>query len=211
MLIQSITSGPLDTNAYVIGCSHTHAAAIVDPAPDSAPFIVQHLEQAGFRPEKILLTHSHWDHIVDCATLQKELKIPVYIHPLDAPNLEVPGSDGLPLWTPIDPVTPDVLLKEGDKIAVGQLSFSVLHTPGHSPGSVVFYCKQEPTLIAGDTLFKGSIGNLSLPTADPDQMWNSLQKLSALPQQTVVFSGHGPSTTIGEEPWLKDAQKYFGH
>jgi glyoxylase-like metal-dependent hydrolase (beta-lactamase superfamily II) len=170
---------------------------------------MEYLEQVGLRPEKILLTHTHWDHIVDCAALQSELGIPVYVHPLDAGNLEVPGSDGLPLWAAIDPVTPDVLLREDDVIAVGNLQFKVLHTPGHSPGSVCFHCPEEKLLIAGDTLFRGSIGNLALPTAEADKMWASLEKLAKLPPETKVLPGHGPATTIGAEPWLPEAKSFF--
>lgn len=210
MLVHLITTGPIDTNVYVVGCTKTHSAAIIDPAPDSAPLIMQYLQEVGMRPEKILLTHTHWDHIVDCATLKDDLSIPVYVHSMDAGNLEVPGSDGLPLWAAIDPVTPDVLIRDGDVLSVGNSLFTVLHTPGHSPGGVCFYCPEEKLLIAGDTLFKGSIGNLSLPTAESDKMWPSLERLSTLPFDTTVLPGHGPSTTIGAETWLKDAKSLFG-
>ena len=210
MIIQVITAGPIETNAYVVGCSRTHAAAIIDPAPDSAPMIIDYIQEVGLQPEKILLTHSHWDHIVDCAQLQDELQIPVYVHALDAENLEVPGTDGLPLWCAIDPVTPDVLVRDGDIVSIGRHQFSVMHTPGHTPGGVCYYCAEANVLLAGDTLFRGSIGNLALPTAEAKEMWPSLEKLAQLPEETQVFPGHGEPTTIGEEGWLAQAEELFG-
>lgn len=165
----------------------------------------------GVKPDKILLTHSHWDHIADVASLKKRFPIPVFIHPADAPNLQKPGSDGLPLFLRCEGVIPDMLIKDQQEIHVGNLRLTVIHTPGHSPGGVCFYESTAGILIAGDTLFQGSIGNLSLPTANPDSMWDSLDKLAVLPPATQVYPGHGPSTTIGAESWLPEARRLFGN
>ena len=162
-----------------------------------------------FGLEKIVLTHSHWDHIGDVAVVKEKYDVPVLIHQDDAQNLERPGSDGLPLFFPVPGVKPTTFLKEGDLIEVGKMTFKVIHTPGHSPGGICLYDKESGVLISGDTLFKGSIGNLSLPTAEPEKMWKSLEKLNALPKETQVFPGHGPATTLQGEPWLSRAKEVF--
>lgn len=210
MLIQTIPSGPFETNAYVLACPETRKAAIVDPAPESAHKIITYLTENQLIPDKILLTHSHWDHIADTSVLKKKYHIPVYIHSLDTPNLLEPGADGLPCWIEIEGVQPDRLVKEGDEIAVGNLKAHVIETPGHTPGGVCFYFEEPGVLISGDTLFKGTIGNLSFGTSRPHLMWDSLKKLAGLPPQTQVYPGHGPSTTIGAEKWLNRAEEYFG-
>lgn len=210
MIIQDFPSGPFATNSYVVACPITKEAAIIDPAPDSAEAITSFVEEKQLKPTSILLTHSHWDHIADVPTLKKRFPVKVWIHEADVPNLQTPGADGLPYWIPLTGVKPDDLLKEGDQISIGSLNFIVIHTPGHSPGSICLYEPQQHVLIAGDTLFKGSIGNLSFPTSNADQMWPSLQKLAKLPPQTKVYPGHGPSTTIGKESWLPQAQQLFG-
>lgn len=208
--IQAFPSGPFATNAYIVACSATRLAAIIDPAPDSTTALTKYLADHNLTLDKILLTHSHWDHIADVAALKAKHPVPVLIFPDDAPNLETPGSDGIPCMIDIPGVKPTHLLKEGEVISVGSLSFEVIHTPGHTPGGVCFYCKQHHCLFSGDTLFKGTIGNLSLPTARPHLMWDSLTKLSKLPPDTIVYPGHGPSTSIGVEDWLADAKRIFG-
>lgn len=209
MIIQVFPSGPFSTNAYVAACVHTREAAIIDPAPDSALKIESFLSEQNLKPQKILLTHSHWDHIADVRPLKEKYHIPVFIHPLDAPNLQQPGADGLPCWINISSVQPDDFLEEGKAVKIGKLSFQVLHTPGHSPGCVCFFEPQQEVLFSGDTLFQGTIGNLSFPTSQPSLMRSSLAKLAQLPPQTRLFPGHGPSTTIqAESEWL-DAKKLF--
>lgn len=210
MFIQVFPSGPFSTNAYVVACADTREAAILDPAPDSSLEIQAFVAEQQLNVQKILLTHSHWDHIADVKPLKEKYQIPVYIHPLDALNLQQPGADGLPCWLAIPAMQPDVLLEEGMQIPVGKLNFQVLHTPGHSPGCVCFYESGQHVLFSGDTLFKGTIGNLSFPTSQPSLMWPSLAKLAQLPSDTRVFPGHGPVTTIqAESSWLHDAKKLF--
>jgi hydroxyacylglutathione hydrolase len=203
MLIHVFPSGPFSTNTYLVAYAHTREAAVIDPAPDSffeiQPFIVHH----KLHLRKILLTHSHWDHIADVKKFKDEYAAPVYIHSFDVPNLKQPGSDGLPCWLEIPSVEPDMLLEEGMEVTVGELKLQVIHTPGHSPGSVCFYEPKEKILLSGDTVFKGTMGNLSFPTSQPSLMGRSLAKLARLPADTKVFPGHGPTTTIGEESsWM---------
>jgi hydroxyacylglutathione hydrolase len=211
MIVQPFPSGPFQTNAYVVACPATKVAAIIDPAPDSFAAISSYLQREGFTPDKILLTHSHWDHIADTAAFKSHYLIPVFIHPLDATNLEHPGSDGLPCWITIEGVIPDGYLNEGDIVSVGTAKFEVIHTPGHTPGGICLYDKQNGILLSGDTVFKGTIGNLSFSTGRPDLMWNSLNKLSKLPPETKIYPGHGPDTTIKNERWLRNAKQIFGN
>ncbi|HEX2580255.1 MAG TPA: MBL fold metallo-hydrolase, partial [Rhabdochlamydiaceae bacterium] len=160
-------------------------------------------------PQMILLTHSHWDHIADVVKLKKLLQVPIYVHSEDAGNLEKPGADGLPLPFPIAATNPDKFLVDGQIIPLGDLKIEVISTPGHSPGGVCFWLRQQKILIAGDTLFKGTIGNISFPTSDPEEMWQSLKKLARLPPDTRVFPGHGPETTIQAESWIARAKERF--
>ncbi len=207
MLIESYCCGPFETNAYIIACKNTQEAAIIDPAPDSAKLIQAFINKNQLQPVKILLTHTHWDHIADVAALKKIYSLPVFVHEEDAGNLISPGSDGLPMFA--EGAQPDHFYKEGDIVSVGNLRFQVIHTPGHSPGGVCLYEAGQGVLISGDTLFHKSIGNLSLPTAQPERMWLSLAKLAKLPPATKVYPGHGPDTTIATENWLPNAQKIF--
>lgn len=210
MIIQAVPSGPFETNAYVVACPSTRLAAIIDPAPESSERLLKFLDTHELVADRILLTHSHWDHIAEAAELKERLNIPIWIHPADAPNLRDPGSDGLPLWIEIRGVEPDHDLQEGESISIGNLKFSVIHTPGHTPGGVCFYNKEEQILFSGDTLFKGSIGNISFPTSNAEAMWKSLEKLAVLPPETKVYPGHGPMTTIRRESWLGRAKEVFG-
>ncbi|PIS02335.1 MAG: MBL fold hydrolase [Chlamydiae bacterium CG10_big_fil_rev_8_21_14_0_10_42_34] len=209
MIFLKFPFGPLETNALLIGCNETKKAAVIDPSLGCSSAILKSAEENGLHIEKILLTHSHWDHFADADVLKSKTGAPLYVHPLDANNLLEPGSDHIPLFVTIHPVKADHLIREGEVICVGNLKLEVIHTPGHSPGGVCFYVKEQNLLISGDTLFKGTIGTLSLPTAQPEEMWKSLEKLSKLPPTTRVVPGHGADTTIGKETWLCRAKEIF--
>lgn len=209
MILYKFPFGPLETNALLIGCSQTKKGAVIDPAMGSTQALRAQAAKLDLKIEAIFLTHSHWDHFVDAKQLKEETQAPLYVHPLDQKNVEEPGSDGLPLFFPIQGAKVDFLFHEGQILKVGRLEMQVIHTPGHSPGGVCFYLPQEKLLIAGDTLFRGTMGTLSLPTAEPELMWKSLEKLSHLPPETRVVSGHGPDTTIQAEAWLKNAKEKF--
>ncbi len=201
MILEVFPLGPADTNAYLLGCSKTKRAAVID-VPLGSKILINRAKELHLQIEMILLTHSHWDHIADIALLKEKLRVPVYIHREDAENLESPGADGLPLFFPVKGVKPDEYLQEGQVITLGELNIVVIHTPGHTPGGVCFYLAHEKTLISGDTLFRGTIGNLSFPTARPHLMGVSLKKLADLPKDTKVYPGHGEPTTIGREQWI---------
>ncbi len=199
MFIYKKPFGPFATNTILIGCEKTKKAAVIDPAQMSTDTMLLKAEEAGLQIEKILLTHSHWDHFADAFKLKEKTGAALFVHSLDAKNLTDPGSDKLPTFIPIHPVDWDHLIKDGDTIELGEIFLKVIHTPGHCPGSVCYYIRQENLLISGDTLFQGGIGNLSLPTAEPEKMNDSLERLNKLPPETRVIPGHGEDTTIGEE------------
>ncbi len=168
MHIYSLPSGPFETNCYVVDCSD-NKAIIIDPL---SRFIFQNLisllAKHVLTPIAILLTHSHWDHIADVSKIKNEFPdAPIYIHPRDKDNLIAPGSDGLPCWIYIEGVNPDHLLHENEKIIFNHLECQVIETPGHTPGGVCFYFPNEHVIFTGDTLFQGTIGNLSFVTARP--------------------------------------------
>lgn len=208
--IRAFPSGPLATNSYLVISGND--AAIIDAAPDVTEALLKTLSERLITPTKIIFTHSHWDHIADAFPLRQSISSPVdvLIHEEDAYNLIQPGSDHLPCRLHIEGVTPTRLLHDGDTFTIGTSVWRVIHTPGHSPGSICLYCAEDNILLAGDTLFKASIGTLSLPTSQPERMWPSLKKLAALAPNTAVYPGHGETTTIGREPWLIRAEQIFG-
>ncbi|MGE5196061.1 MAG: MBL fold metallo-hydrolase [Anaerolineae bacterium] len=209
MIIETIASGPCDTNALLIGCEKTKQAAIIDAPFSVTGILAKRLKHYGLTLKMFLLTHSHWDHIADAALIKETFAVPLYVHPDDAPNVKNPGEDRLPLFYVIKPAIPDHYLNNGDLLMLGDLEIYVIHTPGHSPGGVCFHIPKEDALISGDTLFSGSIGNLKFPTARPALMWESLKTLAKLPKETRVYPGHGEVTTIGKESWMPHAQEIF--
>jgi len=211
MILEVFSSGPVDTNAYLLGCSKTKCAAVIDAPFNSSKKLIKHAQKLDLQIEVILLTHSHWDHIAEASLLKEMIQAPVFIHNEDAENLKHPGSDQLPLFFPIKATQPDAFLQDKQIIVVGELEIEVIHTPGHTPGGVCFYLSNQKTLLSGDTLFKGTIGNLNFPTARPELMWVSLKRLAELPKDTKVFPGHGEPTTIGDESWIVNAERLFAN
>jgi glyoxylase-like metal-dependent hydrolase (beta-lactamase superfamily II) len=196
--------GAFGTNCYIIACTETGASAVIDPGvPD--PWIRETLEAGGLKPSQILLTHGHLDHIGGIASVKALTGAPVAVHGEDAPMLTDAMRNGSAYFgMPVVAPPPDRLLRDGAEVAVGNLRFKVLHTPGHTPGGICFYLApagDEPGhLFAGDTLFAGSIGRTDLEGGDHDALIRSIrEKLLPLPKETVVYPGHGPTTTIGDE------------
>lgn len=195
MILEGVPSGPYETNAYLVGCPVTRKCAVVDPSPGSASRLRTLIAQYNLTLDRVLLTHSHWDHIADAHCFDA----PLYVHRLDAPNIENPGTDRLRSLVKIPAVKPAGYVSDGERFTIGNLQVAVIHTPGHSPGAVCYYFPEEGVLLSGDTLFAGAYGILSLPTGEPAKMRASLQKLGRLPPETRVYPGHGEATTIGQE------------
>ena len=200
-------SGPVETNVYILGCSRTKQACVIDAPQGCLGQVKSILKKHQLILSKILLTHSHLDHIADASLLKEEFNIPLFIHPLDSENLIKPGSDGIPLFLSVKGIHPDFFLRDGDVINVGDFQLQVITTPGHSPGGVCFYLQKEQIVFSGDTLFKNSMGRIDFPQSDPSSMWKSLKRLAQLPPKTKVYPGHGPSTTIEKESWMKTAEE----
>lgn len=209
MILEAFPLGPAETNVYLVGCAQTKSVVVIDAPLGSFSIVVKRAKELGLHIEALLLTHSHWDHIADAALFKEQLHVPVYIHSEDAENVKYPGSDRLPLFFAIKGLDPDGFLRDGQMIPCGTLRIEVIHTPGHTPGGVCLYIADHKTLISGDTLFHGTIGNLSFPTARPHLMWKSLKRLAQLPRDTKVYPGHGESTTIGDESWIAHAEDRF--
>ncbi len=190
--------GPLETRTLLLICPVTLESILIDPSFYSHHYFSPIIQEKNLSLKKVYLTHSHYDHIVDIAKF-KDMGADIFVHPLDSQNVIAPGSDGLRALKVIEGVHDPKLFREGDVVSFGQIQGVVIETPGHSPGSCCFYFPDQEVLISGDTLFKGAIGRLDLPTGQPDKMGASLEKLRKLPKKTVVYPGHGPKTTIREE------------
>lgn len=203
MIIEKVVAAPLDTNAYLIGCEERHKAIIIDPGYQTSERLSLLIKKYEVVVEGIYLTHTHFDHIADVAGLKRKFGWQVFVHKEDAGNLRVPGSDGIPNTYGIEGAEPDGFLVDGEERVFGHLRFRVIHTPGHSPGCVLFYFENEKVLISGDTLFRGTYGRVDLPSSNPEKMKESLAKIKQLPDDITVYPGHGGSTTIGREKrWL---------
>ncbi len=201
MQIKKIISSPLKNNTYVL--IKEKKALAIDPTFESIEKILHFLNEEKVSLEAILLTHSHFDHISGVAKLKRETKAKIYVHRLDSENLEKPGSDKIPLFEKIEGAIPDVHLNDGDIIYFEKAPIKVLHTPGHTRGSVCYYLENEKMLFSGDTLFAGTYGYVRSEESKK-QILASLKKLSKLPKDTKVYPGHGSATTIEQESWLEE-------
>jgi glyoxylase-like metal-dependent hydrolase (beta-lactamase superfamily II) len=198
MNYQLVIVGPLETNCYLFFCPETKQCAIIDPGAE-AEKIFEAISFLSLKPVIILNTHGHVDHTGANLDLKERYQIPIALHPGDLPLLEeyLQLEFGLMLGARPAP-NPDHLLTDGEKISVGRSVLQVIHSPGHSPGSVCFYT--DHLLFAGDTLFSGGVGRTDLPGGSWKDLAHSLKaRVMTLPDETVVLPGHGPKTTIGEE------------
>ncbi len=194
--------GPLATNVHVLADSASGEAIAIDTAIPSLPWITDELAARGWSLRLIISTHGHWDHVGDNARVSVATGAEIAVHPLDRQALVHPD----PLWAPfeIPPSVPAVELAEGGEIRFGDIRLRVLHTPGHTPGSVCLQAVDEGLLFSGDTLFAGGWGRIDLPGGSAQAMVESLVRLSELEPILGVLPGHGPTTTIGrEQGWLE--------
>jgi hydroxyacylglutathione hydrolase len=201
--VEAIPAGPLDTNAYLVSDDATASAIVIDAPPGVISNLQAAIARAGVRVEQIVITHAHWDHIVDAAALRTTLGVPLVAHPLAKDRLAKPGSMTTELPFTISPVTPDAWLDEGDSVRLGAHTFAVLHLPGHDPAHIVLYSEADHLILGGDVFFPGGHGTTEIPLADQAEMDRSLARLAALPDDVTVYPGHGLPTTIGaERAWL---------
>lgn len=195
------TVGPVATNVYLLADPSTREAIAVDTAIPSLAFVRDELAARGWTLKLIVSTHGHWDHIGDNAAVAEHTGAPIAVHPLDRRRLERPE----PLFAPfeIPPSVPAVDLAEGGTVRFGGLRLDVIHTPGHTEGSVCLLGRDDGFLLSGDTLFANGWGRTDLPGGSEEQLAASLARLAGYEDVLRVLPGHGPATTIGRErPWL---------
>ena len=192
--------GPLQCNCSVIGDEKTHEAMVIDPG-DQIEGILEILRQENLTLKQIVITHAHIDHVGGAMKLKADTGAPILMNQNDHALLKM--LDMQAAWVGMRPpgnVQVDEAIGQGRVLKIGEISSNVIHTPGHTEGSICLYFPQEKKLIAGDTLFAGSIGRTDLPGGSMDKIMSSLHtQVLALPDETEVVPGHGPSTTIGEE------------
>jgi hydroxyacylglutathione hydrolase len=200
MILKTLVVGPFASNCYIVGSESSKQGIIIDPGAE-AKLILRTVNDLGLTIHLILITHAHIDHIGALAPVKEGTGAKFAIH-------EAEAAAGLGMFSRMlssmsggsfsQPPKPERLLKDGDNIDIDDLSFTVFHTPGHSPGGVSLY--GQGILFSGDTLFNHGIGRTDFPGCSYEQIMDSIQnKLMTLPDETIVYPGHGPATTIGEE------------
>lgn len=198
MKVLQIPGGQFVENCYLVIDEAAKACAVIDPGEQSG-LVLHKLRESGTTPVGIWLTHAHLDHVLGVPEVAAATGAPVYLHPEDRGLYEAVPEQASWFGLEADPLpAPDRTFAAGDRLTVGSLAFTVRHTPGHSPGHVVFV--GDGAVLSGDVLFQGSIGRTDLPGGDFDTLIDSIEReLLVLPDSTIVYTGHGPATTIGAE------------
>lgn len=209
--IVALPNGQFAENCYLLGDRATRQAVMIDPGEEPRLFLAE-LDTRGWGLQAIWLTHAHLDHIMGVRAVREATGVPIHLHPADRGLYDALPRQGEWMGLPLEvPPPPDADLGDGQLLHLGGHEFVVRHTPGHSPGSVSFV--GTGLVLGGDVLFNGSIGRTDLPGGDFPALMHSLQAVFlALPDSTVVYSGHGPETTVGVErmtnPFLTGAFRY---
>ena len=194
--------GPIATNVHILADARSREAIAIDTAIPSLAWIADQLAERDWTLKLIVSTHGHWDHIGDNAAIAAHTGAEIAVHPLDRERLERPE----PLFAPfeIPPSVPAVELAEGGLIRFGEVRLRVLHTPGHTEGSVCLLAEDQGLLYSGDTLFAGGWGRVDLAGGDAAAMVGSIVRLTGFEDRVAVFPGHGGATTIGRErAWME--------
>ncbi len=209
MILKVLVVGPFASNCYIVGSPSTKQGLIIDPGAEAGA-ILRTVRQTGLSIALMVVTHAHVDHIGALREVKEKTNAEFAIHEAEVQLL---STTAMRLLTSLrlspfrSPLQPDRFLKDGDRINIGDLQFEVLHTPGHSPGGICLL--GQGVVFSGDTLFNCGVGRTDFPGCSHERLLRSIQeKLMVLPDDTVVYPGHGPPTTIGDErrcnPWLQD-------
>lgn len=201
--IKCFTFSPIQENTYVL-FNQKNECIIIDPGcyfPEEQQELKTFIDKNGLIPKMLLNTHCHLDHVFGNKFLAENYHLTLHIHPKEEIMLQLAPASGLMYEMPFDNyVGKLIFFNEGEKINLEEDTLEIIHAPGHSPGSVCFYCREQKFIIGGDVLFNGSIGRTDLPMGDHQTLLSSIkEKLFALPNDVTVYSGHGPETTIGNE------------
>ena len=198
MKIVQIPNGQFVENCYLVTDEASRECVVIDPG-EEAGLILRRITEAGVRPVAIWVTHAHLDHVMGVPRLSRETRAPIYLHPADRELYDHVIQQGLAFGIRVESLPPpDREFVPGETVRVGTVGFTVRHAPGHSPGSVCLV--GDGVVFTGDVLFAGSIGRTDLPGADFDTLIRSIEReLLVLPDSTMVYSGHGPETTVGRE------------
>lgn len=197
VLLERFVLGPLQENGYLLADPATREAVLIDPG-DEAPRLLAALASRELALQAIWLTHAHFDHVGALADILDVHPVPVHMHPADEPVLARAAESAATWGIAVRQPNVDTLpIADGETLRVGELTARCLHTPGHAPGHIAFYLEGQGVAIAGDALFRGSIGRTDIPFGDHEQLLTSIrQKLLTLPPDTVILPGHGPETTV---------------
>src|SRR6201996_3156782 len=200
MILETLPVGPLQCNCSILGDETSREAIVVDPG-DDIPRILALLAKHHLTVKQIIITHAHIDHIAGAHRLKQITGAPILYNQNDLPLVKMMDIQAKWLGIPTPAVySPDAALEDGQRIAITGLTGSILHTPGHTEGSICLYLPDQKLLLAGDTLFAGSVGRTDLPGGDTHQLLTSIHdRLLTLPDEVTVIPGHGNRTSIGEE------------
>jgi hydroxyacylglutathione hydrolase len=200
MILETFPVGPLQCNCTILGDENAREAIVIDPGDDVSR-IHKRLTDQGLTLKQILVTHAHIDHVGGALRLKRLTGAPIYLNEDDLPLLQMMGTQAAWLGVGIpETAPPDSGLQDGQTVGLEHYTAKVLHTPGHTKGSICLHFVPLKLLISGDTLFSGSIGRTDLPGGDYGQIMDSIHsRLLVLPDETKVIPGHGPHTSIGQE------------
>ena len=200
MILKTLTVGPFQENCYVLGDEESGVGAIIDPG-DEAARIAMAVEETGLDIGSIIVTHAHIDHVGAVAALTEEYACPVLMHDESEPLLNGLPTQAMMMGLRFGKVpTVDRNVEDEEIVEVGGLRLRSLYTPGHAPGHLAFYLQEEGLVLSGDALFAGSVGRVDLPGGSMEVLMRSIEeRLLTLPDDTVVYPGHGPRTTISNE------------
>ncbi len=200
MILKTLVVGPIGANCYLIGDEATNEGAVIDPG-DEAQRIIQVVKESGLTIKYVIATHGHFDHTGAVKQVKQELDCDFLLHINDLMFVRRSKKSALDWGIMIDQVPdPDRNLEDGDILKLGTLELKIIYTPGHSPGGICVYVQSENIVFSGDTLFNGSVGRTDFDGGSMEELLKSIkEKLYTLPDDTVVYTGHGEETSIGNE------------